>query len=86
MVLLALETCKTLEVYNALEAHEAVQAKTSYDKLKTNEGQDHRNMSQLFGSGAEKLSHVTVVLLALEEAKDKLKTSQRQATDKLKTS
>ena len=70
VVLLALEACKTLEAYKSFQAHKALQAK---DKRKTSEGQDHRNMSQLFGGGAEKLSHVTVVLV--RQAKDKLKTS-----------
>ena len=64
VVLSDLEACKTLEAYKSFQAHKALQAK---DKRKTSEGQDHRNMSQLFG-GAEKLPHVTVVLL------DKLKT------------
>ena len=61
------------------------------DKQKTNEGQDHRDMSQLFG-GAEKLSHVTVVLLALEACKtlEAYKSFQAhkalQAKDKRNTS
>ena len=72
-----------MDAYKSFQAHKASQAK---DKRKPSEGQDHRNMSQLSGSGAEKLSRVTVVLLALEEAKGKLNTIQRQANDKLKTS
>ena len=69
LVLSALEACKTLEAYKSFQAHKALQAK---DKRKTNEGQDHRDMSQLFGGGRKAVTcHGGLV----RQAKDKLKAS-----------